>query len=389
MLKNIFELSFSSVIILITGFTFSILIARILGPDILGQYFFIITTYSILEKILNPNTWQTLVYYGNTYETRSQLFNLDFIFYTLASVIFVIIGFKLFDEIDTLILMLGGGTLVSNSFNLSLGILRIESKFKKLALLNALPNIARLLLLLIIMPFINIKLEILVLIFFISFIPSNLYKYKILINQGFSFNIFVNSKKLIKYTLINSLNTSIKTIPRNLDVYFVKFLMSDYGVGILKLMKDITAILAQISDPIFQVLFPTMKKEGLSFNDNKIRNIFKFSIISAIVSYVIFLLIGENVINLLWGKDFSSAFSQLKHYIIPTLISIIFIPLYASTISNGKHLQMLYSQIISTLICVISWFILVPYFSFLGLSIGLILFKIFEITYLITLNKKI
>lgn len=394
LINNLVDLSSSSVLVVGLGFLYSLFLARTLTPENLGHYFLLITFYSVIERVFNPNTWQAYVFFHESKNNKellaTNLTSIDIYSYFFGAVIFFLSSKLIFNETPSYILALGSLSLLSHFFDFSLGVMRVKNHYKSLGATLVTPVASRLGLSLIMVFFLSFKgPNDFLCIYFISVIVQSGYKFIYCKVNNLKLRIHFKTKiEYVKYCFINSLNQTTRVVLRQTDVFLVEFFLGTLAVGLLKIMKDFSNLLTQLTEPIYQVLFPYFRAKRFLENNKTAKKATLILLLTSCVCYTIFLITGEMIITTLLGDSYSQAFTELIHYLIPSFLTVVTLPLLAILMSTGHHTQYLLIQLISISIGIMVWAFTISYFGLMGLTFGYLVQKIIEIFFCVQIIKK-
>lgn len=391
---NLVDLSSSSILVVGLGFLYSLFLARTLTPENLGQYFLLITFYSVIERLFNPNTWQAYVFFHESKSNKellaSNLISIDICCYFFGAIIFYYSSKLIFNDTPNYILALGSFSLLSHFFDFSLGVMRVKNHFKSLGAILVAPVASRLALSLMMVLFLSFNdPNDFLCVYFISVIFQS--GFKLIYCKANNLKLCIRFKikmEYVKYCFVNSLNQTARVVLKQTDVFLVEFFLGTLAVGLLKIMKDFSNLLTQLTEPIYQVLFPHFRTKRFSENNKTANKATLLLLLISCVGYTFFLISGEMIITTLWGDSYSQVFTELIHYLIPSLLTVVTLPLLAILMSTGYHTQYLLIQLISISTGVMVWAFTISYFGIIGLTFGYLVQKIIEIIFSVRIIKK-
>lgn len=197
--------------------------------------------------------------------------------------------------------------------------------------------------------------------------------------------------KVISFIVYNNFDVITRMISRQLDILLVGKLYGAESVGIYKIVKEIANILARLTDPIYQSIYPNLarllaRKQKLELRQMTIK-ISSYLTFVAFIFYGCFILIGQPAVNLIFGSDFLYAYDVSLVYLIAIFIAVISLPLYPLQITFGFAKQAFKNQVNATLAYIPILLILTFYFELVGASFAYIFYYLY-ITILTIISVK-
>ncbi len=400
--------------ILLTGSVFSnvlnlgssILVTRSLGASVFGYYAILLVVVVVTERLCTLQSWQTFVAFVGRTNIRDERAKSLIKFLFFFDVLVYLLGFSLLfftGKYLLLVFSIPAGylgvlrilavSLLVNPLTITTGILRVYEDYKTLSytvLLQALLKFS------------------LVLIFFLSglsvvnfalahttaiFISSLLPVYSIIklhgLNRSYlsgviSSRININEFRkdgIITFIRYNYLDSSVRMVSRNFDVLALgHFVANSSFVAFYKISKDISSIFLQVSDPLYQVLFPEFSKikhEGNRKEHIKLkRNSVRISVIIALVFYLIYVLLGHNLIYYTYGEEFLYSYKLGLIYIIAVSIAVATMPFAPAILAAGMPKKLFRINIIVTCVYLIFLAPLIIFYKTQGAALAYVIYNI-------------
>ena len=344
----------------------------------------------IVDTIVKFNSWQALIKFGaEAFENKQvdefkklvkQASLLDVsssISGTIIAVSFAyIIGIWLHWDIKMAPMAMFYSIVIL--FNLSgapTGILRLYNKFKLLAIQKTVFSGVRLVAILI--AFLTTKnLWVYIIIWVATDIAGNIFLlilgYYTLHKNGIRAwwkSPINNFKRFFIFTFWTNITSTLDIPVKQLDVFIVSAVIGFEGVAIYKILKEISKVIGQIGDPIYQVAYPEFasmiaKKESIG----AIKFAVKIGVIIFSICIPIALIVSITSpwwLNIFFGKVFAAAWVALSVYLSLQVISTSFITIHPLFVVMGYvQKNFIILAIANASYLLLAWF--------LGLKIGLI-----------------
>jgi O-antigen/teichoic acid export membrane protein len=169
-------------------------------------------------------------------------------------------------------------------------------------------------------------------------------------------------------------------VSRQLDTVILGKLYGAEIVGIYKIAKEVANLIAKLTDPVYQAIYPEFAK--MLANGKKLeakQMAIKISLYAGgagLVFYGLFALLGEWAIGLAFGSDFLGAYDVTLVYFIAIFIAIINLPLVPVLHSKGLAKQAFWNQLWATVSYCIVIYPLALYFLAIGAALAYIAFYI-------------
>ncbi len=362
---------------------------KALGAELFGILVIIQTYVLIVDTIVKFNSWQALIKFGaEAFENKQvdefkrlvkQASLLDVSSSVVGTVIAVsfayIIGKWLHWDIKMVpMAMLYSIVILFNLSGAPTGILRLYNKFKLLAIQKTVSSGVRLVAILIAF-LITKNVWVYIIIWVVTDIAGNIFLlilgYHILHKnevRAWWRSPISNFKRFFTFTFWTNITSTLDIPVKQLDVFIVSAVIGFEGVAVYKILKEISKVIGQIGDPIYQVAYPEFasmiaKKENIGAT--------KFAVKIGIIIFSICIPIALIVsitspwwLNILFGKVFAAAWIALSVYLLLQVISTSFITIHPLFVVMGYvQKNFIILAIANASYLVLAWF--------LGLKIGL------------------
>ena len=283
--KNAGTLLSGNMIAWILGLITFAITARILGPTQFGIFVLITTYVTIVDKILNFQSWQALIKYGAEVleKKNNDSFKSIVKFCTLLDVATAVLGtivsimaaswvgqWLSWESETVLMAAIYGFVILFNISGTPTGILRLFNRFRLFAVQNIVTATIKFVGILIIY-FTGASLWFVLILWMITTILGQLLLFGLgwreLHKRGFERtsmapirDISTQHPGIWEFVLTTNLNSSIRLGSRELDTMLVGGFVGVEGAGLYKIAKQIAAIPAMLSDPLYQVIYPDLSR---------------------------------------------------------------------------------------------------------------------------------
>lgn len=384
--KNEYLTSILSKILLVgLAFVNSILINRYLGPELRGEYAFILNVANIFTIILGFNIATSYPYLSKKYgkDIFQKFVNIiffQFLIYIIGIIIFI---FYIPDKIIISIILIS----VVAQFGNQLDFLSIISNVNKRNMILIIAAIFNTLFLTLLFFKTNNNLDYIVL----ALLLYNLVKIVLFITRNKYFirkkiGISIPLIEITKFSFFPMVITLFTIFNYSLDVIILKFFVENEQLGLYSVGVTLASMLWIIPDAFKDVLFNRTAK------DDSIKAIILSIKINLYLCFIIiigFVVIGKPFISLVYGIEYAEA------YIVSIILFLGTIPMIFFKLINtlyqaiGKQKFSFIILFISVFFNVIMNFLLIPYFGIAGAAISSVLsYAICGIVILISFVRK-
>jgi len=415
--KNAGTLLSGNMVAWILGLATFAITARILGPTQFGILVLITTYVTIVDQLLHFQSWQALIKYGAEALARKSDDDFKTIvkFCTLIDVATAILGtvvaivavswvgrWLAWESETVLMAALYSFVILFNINGTPTGILRLFNRFRLFAVQNIITATIKFIGILILL-FIGADMWSVLILWMATTIISQLLLlglgWRELHKQGFEEihkvpirGISTQYPRIWGFVLTTNLNSSIKMTVRELDTIIVGSIAGVEGAGMFKIAKQIAAIPAMISDPLYQVIYPELSRLWARGN---IKNFKKLIVRSGLVAgggatiiWLGVILFGSFFIQLVFGAEFTAAQPVLVWYMLAMVIAIYGFPLQPAILSMGHPKATFWVHLCSAIAYFPLLFIFVKWMGLIGAGIAYVCYYLLWTCIMIGLERK-
>jgi O-antigen/teichoic acid export membrane protein len=399
-------------------FARSIVIARGLGVEIYGTYSIVVAFVSTVQEFLNLNIGTTLVKFGAEYKTSERK---DKLLALIKGSIFVTIGTSIISILIIIILMsfsyntffkipelhlyiiLFAFALSTAFFDyISISILRLFFKFKLNSIIRIVMNIIEFITILsviLIYPK-NLRAFFFAVIFarLINSVICNSVAY-LELKKKFSGTknirikvIYDDLKKIINFTLNNSVSKTIQTIMNRGDILLLGAMAGPLAVGYYSIAKKLANSILLLTDPLGGAIFPQL---SILVSEKKIVEIKKMLkkitgvlSIPASIFLVSTFIFRKTIIEFLFGVEYSNASSPFVFLVFGAVINVVFFWILYLVLSLGMAQLRLKFTFYAIIIGFTVSILLIPIHGATGAAIGLLSSKLIITAFFIYYSNK-
>lgn len=344
----------------VLGLLSLIVTTRSLGAQEFGVLVIVSTYVTIIDKLVNFQSWQALIKYGSHYlsEEKNRSFEslvktsalLDIfsaifgvlIAYLLAPIIGEVLNWEkklvYFSQIYSCI-------IIFNLTGMPTGVLRIFDRFSLFAIQGVIASTIKLIGVIIAW---YLSLELVYFIYIWLF--SEIIRYSILLILGYRVLSdegydswwtakIIDFKKTVRFTFWTNITSTFDLPVKQFDIMLVSSIISTEATGIYKVIKQVGLILTQIADPIYQAIFPDFTRQIAEY---KIKKAFKYAFKSGLllfmVTFPVALLLSISSgwwFPFTFGPSFINGLSELQVYLILISLSVAFITIHPLFVAIG------------------------------------------------------
>ena len=386
------------------------------GAKIFGYYVLFLAFIEIVDKIFNFQTWQAFIKFATDFQVKNEHHNVmmllkysflvDLISLIVATIVALVLSnyamnfFDIPKEYYSLLLLMSL-TIFFKITEISTGVFRLYDRFKvqaKIAVYSSAIKFVMFALVALVSPSFEMFVYATVLAQFITMMMKYFYAKSVLNEHNITIVEILKEKvnmlllkelKIFSFIVYNNFDIAVRMVSRQLDTVILGKLYGAEIVGIYKIAKEVANLIAKLTDPVYQAIYPEFAK--MLANGKKLeakQMAIKISLYAGgagLVFYGLFALLGEWAIGLAFGSEFLGAYDVTLVYFIAIFVAIITLPLYPMQHAFGYAKKAFINQLQTTLVYIPLLFILTFYFEMIGASIA----YIFYYTYLsrLTLNS--
>ena len=185
-----------------------------------------------------------------------------------------------------------------------------------------------------------------------------------------------HQKALFQFVFNNSLSKTLQKLMKKGDVLILAAFADSSQVALYDVARKLAFSLLVIKDPLTLAVYPQIAKLVSSNEQAKLRvflrNLFSLGLIPYFLGLGTLLLIGEWMIQLLYGAEFVGAGNALFFLALAVGLEILFFWTTPFVLSLGKTGYRLRASLFSSAITVLTAFVLVSEFGSSGVAIAIL-----------------
>lgn len=356
----------SKFLIVFCGFLNTILINRFLGPELKGEYSYLINISNITVLFLGFGIGQAYSYFKKRKEDKSKekfitLFFLQLIIYSFSFILII--------ESTFLIKLLFIYTILTIFYNQLVFFAIVENinLRNRLAIFNTCFYTFLLCFLQLLFQQDIILLFIIIIIKILIDIILIIFKYRIMNFVNVKAINFLFIKKVLKFAFFPMLSSLLITFNYNIDIIIMKNLISFTEIGYYSVAVNLASMMWIIPDAFKEVLFKRTANEDCI---QEIVKSIKVNFCIALIVIVGFAFIGEIFISLAYGEQFTKSYFPSLILLVGTIPMIFFKLINTLYIANGKQKYTFIILFIATVINIILNCFLIPSVGIIGAAIS-------------------
>ena len=360
------------------------IIARQLGPKILGMLVLAQTYVMVVNDIFNIQTWEAMIKFGSSDENKSIIktnIYLDCISAVVAfsfalALLKPVVKIFEWDSNYITVYSIYCFSILFKITTLTIGIPRLFDKFLSIAKINVIVALIKLGSILYVKYYVNIIAAYIYIYIFadivinLSLITYSLY----LLNDSYGNTWWKEKIKLdknqIKFIWWTNLRTITRIPVRYFDILVISSAMSLKMVGIYKVYKEIAGMINRIGEPINQAIYPEFTRLiGDRYNAHVVSVIKKvISILFCVATAAtLFLLLSSKIILIkFFGVEYLEHVGALYLMLIFFGFSFITVPINSLFIAAGFAKYSFYIILLTNILYLLSAFYLGAIFGIYG-----------------------
>ena len=413
-LKNSAFIFSSTSIASIFGLTSTLILARYFGTEKYGIVALFQACVIIVRGFVNTQPWQAIIKYGVInlkLEQKKEFLNLakitlliEIFSAFLSGTVFILLlkFFNKFLGIPDVYINLGilyCFTAFLNYTGFFTGILRLFNKFNLISIHILISSIMRLIFIIAIW---ILKLSFIHSVYFL--IIADIFHHVLFITFGiFVFNNKTKNNFFKLLTIRGGLKSSFKEVakylapiwgwstlrmlPRELDLLLVGSFLGLPSAGIYKITKQFASVLSRIYQPLYQAIFLDINIMNQNKDYKKLKKLLQQStaliFLSSFILFLIFFVFGKNILLVIVGNSYSPAYWPTIIYLLACIISSFSITLLPFLFSIGYEKYVMKIYLMPAIIYFLIFPLFVMKFNISGASMAFVVFNL-GITILIT-----
>ncbi|MBV7257570.1 lipopolysaccharide biosynthesis protein [Pacificimonas sp. WHA3] len=377
--------------------------ARTLEPDLFGVLILIVTYVTVVDRLLNFQSWTALVRFGTAARERNDVEELRTVvklcFFadvsTAAAGALVAVGLAPlvagqfgWSDSDIVLVQIYALVIVTNIVGVTTGLLQLERNFGLLAKLNVLAAALKA-----IASIIGFAADFGFSYFVLSWLVADLIKNGTLIWVGIRLirrlNLaqFLRSSsrdvdggrwRMLKFLFVTNLVTSLKMAIRELDVLVVGAILDPRGAGIYKVAKQFGSTLSRPIDPVNVVIYPEFASLSAAGADTRFWRLFlKITLMTFLAATLMLIVLYAAAVPLITytvGADYLSAVPVFILYAVGVHIAISTIAFYPALTAMGYEERSLAAIAIAAAIYFAALYLLTVQYGLVGAGAAHIVF---------------
>lgn len=425
LLRNLFKNSLTllsgNFFAYILNFISLAIIARSIDISSFGYFSLFVVYWEIFYRIFNPQSFEMFIQQANKFKSKNQFDSISMLLKFLLLVDFIVIPFGfIFSLIFSRIFIISFDIPLEHVLslkilcfcilaylfsNISIAIFRFYNKFNIQAL-NTFFLAAIKLLLFSLVSFKNPSLYNFAQAFLLSHIINAimtlfLINYVLTLNKLSLIEIFkskinfqlIKKLKIIYSIIYQSFNTTIKTVPRQIDIVLLGSFSTPESIALFKIGKDLSNILIKIFDSFYQAMYPEISKlfinNEYSLAKKYILGISGFLFLSSIFCYLVFYLFGLNIIELIFTTKYLGAYEIMLIFLVGVVLQVSTLPMAPILYSKGYFKESLINTVFASLISLVIMIILIQKLDVIGAAVSFVIFYIIWIAFtVLTIKSK-
>jgi len=389
------------------------------GVVVFGYYVLFLTFIEIIDRVFNFQTWQAFIKFATDFQVKNEQQNVlmllkysflvDLISLIVATIVAFVLSSTLLDFFNIPseyynLLLLMSLTILFKTTEISTGVFRLFDRFKvqaKIAVYSSAIKFVMFSIIALLSPTFEMFVYATVLSQFITMMMKYFYS-KLVLNEH-NITVLEILKKKVNITLLkelrifsfivyNNFDVAVRMVSRQLDVVLLGKLYGAEIVGIYKIAKEIANLIAKLTDPVYQSIYPEFAKMLAKGKKLEAREMAKKISLYAggvgLVFYGFFALLGEWTISLVFGNEFMGAYDITMVYFLAILIAIVNLPLVPVLHSNGLAKESFLNQLYATIGYCLVIYPLISLYSVIGASLAYIIFYVIWMVFAISTIKK-
>lgn len=361
----------TKMLMVVIGFVYSILIARFLGPGIKGIHATIYSIISIGSLIVNMCCYQAYPFFRKKYgyenyynKFMSFLVTYHLFLILISSIIFV--SLPLNDQVVRYSILL----VPINAFATSLGYVCLieHSKSRNIALLLA--DVIDILMLLFLMMFFKPDNKLVLVIMLVPLIIKILY---FIYKERFCYKLTWLKldffKELISFSFFPMVSMLLTMLNYKIDILMLKenSIISLSQIGIYSIGVSLSDKAVYIPDAVKEILLSKLAKGK---GEKEVALVMRFCFPISLATAFVLAILGNPVINFLYGKDYSGAFIVSLICVLGTSAMVFFKMISQYNNVNGKQLLNVLLLLVSVMLNVVLNLLLIPVMNINGAAVA-------------------
>ena len=375
------------------------------GAEIFGYYVLFLTFIEIVDRIFNFQTWQVFIKFATDFQVKDEHHNVmmllkySFLVDLASLVVATIVALSLSSfameffgipvEYHTLLLLMSL-TILFKTTEISTGVFRLYDRFKvqaKIAVYSSAIKFVMFALIALVAPRFEMFVYATVLAQFITMSMKYFHAKSVLNEHNITMLEILKEKvnmpllkelKVFSSVVYKNFSVTLRMVSRQLDVVILGRLFGADIVGIYKIAKEVGNLIAKLTDPVYQSIYPEFARLLANKNHVDAKSLaLKISLyagLAAVAFYILFVLLGELAIGIAFGTEFKDAYGITLVYFIAMIIAIVSLPIVPWMDSQNLVKYTFTNQLSATIIYCIIVFPLIEIYGTYGAAIAYIVY---------------
>jgi O-antigen/teichoic acid export membrane protein len=370
---------------------------RTMGAGIFGYYALIQTYLAIADRVFGFQTWQVFIKYAADFQRQGEKGNLKMLLkycflidatamiagcaITLAFIPAFLAFFDFPHQFAGLVVLMAI-TLLCKIGEVSTGIFRVFDEFgiqSRILVYSALSKVVLFAVIAVVHPsfglFIYATLASQVFMLFLKLY----YARSVLARNGIGIlevarepinKSVLREHRILPFAFFTNFVVTVRMVSRQLDVVLLGRVASPEIVGIYKIAKEVANLIGQLTDPVYNTIYPELAKLLSGKHTREAwriaGKISLFGGLCGLAFFAAFLAFGKLGIRIGFGADFESAYGITCIYYAAIFMAIISLPVTPIDFALGLAKQAFWDQVGATVVYILAAVPLIHHFSAKG-----------------------
>jgi len=371
------------------------------GAVVFGYCVLFLTFIEIIDRIFNFQAWQAFIKFATDFQVKNEHHNVmmllkysflvdlvSLIVATIAALAlsgFMVRFFDIPQEYYSLLLLMSL-TILFKTTEISTGVFRLYDRFKiqaKIAVYSSATKFAMFVLIALAAPSFEMFVYATVLAQFITMMMKYFYAKSVLNEHDMTIVKILKAKvnmpllkelRVFSFVVYKNFSVTVRMVSRQLDVLILGKLYGAEIVGIYKIAKEVGNLIAKLTDPVYQSIYPEFARLLANKKHPEAKNLaLKISLYTGVVGvffYIAFAISGEWALGFAFGNEFRDAYGITLVYFVAVLIAIISLPIVPWMDSQNLVKYTFTNQLSATTIYCLVVYPLIAYYGAFGAAVA-------------------
>ena len=198
------------------------------------------------------------------------------------------------------------------------------------------------------------------------------------LRKGKARRAFHQNKGITAYILTTNLHSTFRIIPDQLDFFIVAAVLGNTATGAYKVAKELARVLTRVVQPLYQSVYPELAALAAKRHYRQILLVVRRSALivglTGMCFWVCLILLGEPLLTLIFGDQYTDAYSVMIWYALGAVISAAAFPITPAILAVGYPKLPLVFIVVSTIIYVVCLPIMMRTFGLPGAGMANVVF---------------